>query len=107
MVGVDVVGVDLIHAFLLEGDLAVDGIVADFEDVVGGELRSLVLAVELHLVAVPGISVGADEVVAVVCVGVAEIEIEALDGVQVCHSHADPGGKLLHLHLPPLYASGH
>ena len=107
LVGVDIVAVDLVHSLLPEGDPAVDRIVAQFDDVAGGELRSLVLAVELHLVAVPRIPVRTDQVIPVVRVGIAKVKIDALDGIQVSHSHSDPRGQLFHLYLPSLYAPGY
>ena len=107
LAGVDIVAADLVHALLLEGDLAVDRIVGQFDDVVGGELGSFVLAVELHLVAVPRIPVGTDQIIPVVRVGIAEVKIDALNRVQMSHSHSDPRGQLLHLHFPSLDAPGY
>jgi hypothetical protein len=57
LIGVHIVREHLLVSLLFEGDFTVDWVVDHFDDVAGGELGSLVLAVELHLVAVPGVSV--------------------------------------------------
>jgi hypothetical protein len=102
--GVDFVGERLVVILLGEGDGAVDGVVREVDEVAGLELKGFVLAVELHLVPVPGVPVGTDEVVAVTRAGVAEVEVGGLDGVEVADPHPDPRGQLVDLHPPLFYA---
>jgi hypothetical protein len=107
LIGVHIVREHLLVSLLFEGDFTVDWVVDHFDDVAGGELGSLVLAVELHLVAVPGVSVWTDQVVSVVGVGVAEVEVYALDAVQVGDPNSNPWGEFLHLYLPLLNATSY
>lgn len=107
LVGIYIVGMELVCAFLFKSDLAVDRVECHLNDVVCGELGGFVFAVKLHLVAVPGVSVRTDQVVAVVCVGIAEVEVYSLYAVQVGHSYSDPRSQFFYLHLPFLEAASH
>lgn len=53
LIGVDVISEDGFFVFFLEGNLVSVGIVGDCDDIACGELKSLMLAIELHLIAVP------------------------------------------------------
>jgi len=101
--GVHIVGEGGGGVLFVEGDLVVEGVVGDLDGVSSGELEGFELAVELHLVAIPGVSVGADQVVAVVGVGVAEVEVDPLHAVQMGHPHPNPRGQLLDPDLPLLH----
>lgn len=88
--GIDIVAEGRLAAFFLEGDFVACWVVGHFDGVSGGELEGLVLAIELHLVSVPGVAVRTDEVVSMVRVGVAEIEVDSFDGVEVRNSNSNP-----------------
>ena len=105
LVGVDVIGKSLLVVFLLEGNLVVGWVVAHLYNIGGSELKRLELGVKLHFVAIPRVSIGTDEVISVVGVGVAEVEVDPLHAVQMRNAHSDPRGQLLDLHLPLLLAS--
>ena len=105
LIGIDVVAEGRLPAFLLEADLVGAGVVGDFDGVSGGVLEGLKLAIELHLVSVPGVAIRTDEVVAMVGVGVAKIEVYSFYGVEMRDPNPDPRSQFLDLYLPSLHAT--
>ncbi len=100
MRGVHIIRKNLLMPVLLEADLIIAGVVGEFDDVSRGELEGLELAIELHLVPIPRVTVRTDQIVPMVRVGVTEIEVHRLDAVQVCNSNPYPRGQLLDPHSP-------
>lgn len=103
--GIDIIGEGSLGSFLLEADLVGVGVIGDFDGVSGGVLEGLILAIELHLVPVPGVSIRTDEVVAVIGIGIAKIEVDSLNGIKMRNSNPNPGCQLLDFYLPSLHAT--
>lgn len=78
---IDVVAENLVMVFLLEGNLVVDWVIGNLYDISCSVLERLILAIELHFVAIPRIPIGTDEVVTMIGISVTEIEVYSLHAV--------------------------
>lgn len=76
---INIIGECLIMILLGEGYLAADGVVCDFDNVSGPEGEGLEFAIVFHFIAIPRITIGANEVIAMVDSSVAEIKVDFLD----------------------------
>ncbi len=103
--GVHLVGKTLLAAFLAKSYLASRRVITDLHNVPSCECKGLEFAVVFHLVAVPRVSVRTNQVIAMIRVGVDELEVCSLDAVEVGYSYPYPRGQLRHLDPPLLDAS--
>lgn len=97
---VHVIREGFIMVLLAEADFVGDWVVCNLNYISGCEWKRFKFTVELHLVAVPGVAIWTNEVVAMVGRGVTKIEVDFFHLIKKADAHPYPRSKLLDLNLP-------
>lgn len=102
LVGVNFVCKGLLVALLAESHLVICRVINHLDYAPSRKGKRLMLAIKLHFVAVPGVPIRTDHVVAVVCVCIVKVEVVPFYTVEVGNPDPDPRRQLLDLYFPLL-----
>ena len=100
LVRINVISKDWFIPIFLKGNIVIVWVISHLNDIPSCVLEGLVLAIKLHLIPVPRVSIGADKVVSVVCTSITKIKIYSFNTIQMCNSNTNPRCKLFNLHSP-------